>query len=111
VELVLTNADTDDSTEQDFICSLRLPLSLCTPFGADFDGDAMTIFGISGYEAKMECRDHKPYSPHVDDNNDGVVHPSTVRIGSRSNTTAICITICWSDRMTRVKPLEYMPNG
>ena len=107
VELVLTDPDTDDGTGPDVNCSIRLPLALCTPFGAHFDGDEMTIFGLSGYEAEMECSaftwDHEPYSPYAEGDYECVVHPSTRLIGSPSNTTAVCTTICWSDRMTRVK--------
>ena len=105
VQLKLTGPDTDDGTEPDVNCSLQLPLDLCAPYGADFDGDEMTIFGLRGHQAEAECSaftwiDNKR---SLDNHEDyiRVVHNSTHLIGTEANTTAICTTICWSDRLNR----------
>jgi hypothetical protein len=103
VELRLTEAQTDDNTLPDVNCSMQIPIALCVPFGADFDGDEMDVFGLLNYQSEVECAafswDHATYSPYSEDDYDHIVHPSTNEIESRWNTTAICTTICWSDRL------------
>ena len=39
----------------DVNCSMRLPISMCGPYGADFDGDEMTLFPIKTQAAIKEC--------------------------------------------------------
>jgi hypothetical protein len=107
VELKLTEADTDDGTQPDVNCSLQLPLDLCIPYGADFDGDEMTVFGLRGHQAETECSAFAwGNNTRSLDNHEDYMHVAyngTCLIGTEANTTAICTTICWSDRFNRTK--------
>jgi len=88
---------------RDVNASLQLSLSLCIPTGADFDGDELTVFGIVGYQATMECVafkwNHKQYSPYDLNAFKHLVHRGSSIIVNEANTTAICTIICWSDRL------------
>ena len=107
VELRLTEPQTDGGTRPDVNCSMQIPVSLCIPYGADFDGDEMAIFGLLGSQSETECAafswNHIMYSPYVEDHYDHIVHSNTDVIGTKLNTTAICTTICWSDRLSGVQ--------
>jgi len=107
VELRLTDPDLDDGVGPDVNCSMKVPLALCTPFGADFDGDEMTIFGVRTTQSEMECAtfawDHDKYSPYNDEDYNKVVHSHADEVGTMSNTMAICTTICWTDRIYGVR--------
>ena len=114
IELRLTDPVTDDNGESDVNCSLQIPLALCPPFGADFDGDKMALFGVSGIQSEAECAaftwDHKKYIPYKDEDYVDVVHLSTDLVGTASNTTAICTTMCWSDRLHGVQARHAHAN-
>ncbi len=40
----------------DVDCSMGLPISMCSTFGADFDGDEMSLFPVRTPKAMEECK-------------------------------------------------------
>jgi hypothetical protein len=114
VTIMVTRPIDDDNTRNDVNASLRIPLSMCRPYGADFDGDEMTLIGITGYQSEQECSafnwDHDSYSPYVETDYNDIVHYSSPVIGDNANTAAICSTICWSDRFSNLAVTKSHSN-
>ena len=84
------------------LSSMKLPISMCSSFGADFDGDEMTLFSVKGLAAVQECKaalwNNSDDSPYKEEDYDEIVPSKAPVIVSRSNTVALATTICWSDR-------------
>lgn len=81
---------------------VRLPISMCAPFAADYDEDEMTLFAMKESESILECQTFKwsygQSSPHNKDFNKMVVPFSTAKIPNPSAHQAMCTTVTWSDR-------------
>eukprot|EP00957_Ditylum_brightwellii_P210667 15365239-Ditylum_brightwellii.AAC.1 len=103
----LTQPIGDNGTDLDVNASLRLPLSLCTSTGADFNEDEITLFRMLGYKAEMECSafswDHSKYSPYESADFNHMVSRDSDIVVNKVKITALCITICWTDRLRGVK--------
>ena len=106
VRITISSPIYDKDQQRDVNSSIRIPLCMCTPFGADFDGDEMTIFGIQGLQSEKECEafqwDHARYNPYDEDDYYKIVSRDSQVVQSCANTIAICTTICWTDRITSV---------
>jgi hypothetical protein len=37
-------------------CSIQLPIHMCEPYGADYDGDEMTFFPVFDERSIEECK-------------------------------------------------------
>jgi DNA-directed RNA polymerase beta' subunit len=48
----------DQPSDRDFIDTLNLPLAYLTGYGADFDGDMMSIIGVYTDEANADAQRH-----------------------------------------------------
>jgi hypothetical protein len=114
VIIKVTRPIDEDNTRNDVNASLRIPLSMCGPYGADFDGDEMTLIGIKGYQSEQECSafnwNHDSYSPYVESDYIDIVHHNSPVIGDHANTAAICTTICWSDRFDNLRVTKCHSN-
>ena len=55
----------------------------------------------------MECSafkwDHSRYSPYNDGDFAHMVSKASQIVGSKANTTAMCTTVCWTDRLRSIK--------
>jgi RNA polymerase Rpb1, domain 2 len=82
--------------------SMRLPISMCSTFAADFDGDEMSLFPVKTHMAIEECKaavwNTRLHSPYSDDGYNAMVPRGSPIIANRCNTMAIATTMCWSDR-------------
>ena len=92
------------------LSSMGLPISMCSSFGADFDGDEMTLFPVKTYKTIEECKasmwDNSNQSPYTEEGYRRLVPPGAPIVRSRANTLALATTICWSDRTRGYKVNE-----
>ena len=103
VKIAVTPVINEDTLDTwDVNSSIRLPLSMCKPYAADYDGGEMTIFIVHSPKAVLECQwfswPHEQNSPHITNPKQGVV---SFRNGDRSPNVklqAMCTTTCWTDR-------------
>jgi hypothetical protein len=106
----LTDPDVGLWNEWDVNASMRLPISECIPYGADFDGDEMTFFAVKYPQAVEECKafiwDSSKYSPANMSLYKTVVAPHQGILSTEANTMAICTTISWQERIRGVKITE-----
>lgn len=83
--------------------SMMLPISMCSSFAADFDGDEMTLFPVKSPMAIQECRaamwNNSSSGLYAKENYDGIVPRIAPIVTNRSNTIALATTICWTDRL------------
>ena len=102
--------NTDHKDNWDVNASLRLPISMCGPYAADFDGDEMTFYPVVTSNAEMECEafkwNHKTWTPYNDSLYASMVHPRQKPVESKSNTLAICTTVCWTDRKSGLRATQ-----
>ena len=79
--------------------SMKIPLRLCSPYAADFDGDEMSLFPLKNKLSINECQSFGWM--FLDKNMRGLmkhVVPESQRIiSSKFNTLSICTSVCWSD--------------
>jgi len=108
VRIVVTDKDREVGS-WDTNSSMRIPISMCGPYGADFDGDEMTLFGVYSTKAQEECAtflwDHSRWTPYSDETNDyAYIVPNNQSVcRTRANTVAICTTLTWKDRLDGIK--------
>jgi hypothetical protein len=86
----------------DVNCSMVLPISMCSTFGSDFDGDEMTLFPVRTHRAIEVCKasiwNNSARSPYSEEGYNSIVPRGAPNIGTRSNTMALATTVCWTDR-------------
>ena len=94
---------------------MKLPISMCSSFGADFDGDEMTLFPVKGLAAVQECKaalwNNSDDSPYKEEDYDEIVPSKAPVIVSRSNTVALATTTCWSYRTRGHRLLRCILGG
>lgn len=85
--------------------SMKIPLRLCSPYAADFDGDEMSLFPVKDPKSIDECNSFKWTfdSPDINVLYDQVVPRGRMQVGSKFNTMSICTTTCWTDGNKRLK--------
>lgn len=102
VKIRVTQPDMGENAEWDVNSSMRLPISMCAPFAADYDGDEMSLFVVKDPDSISECRAFKwPYdvdSPYKPELNGDVMSSATHHSDRTSYNQAICTTVCWQDR-------------
>ena len=55
IQAVTIRVSDDDGDLSNLDCSMRLPMQMCAPYAADYDGDEMTLFPVYGKLAIAEC--------------------------------------------------------
>jgi hypothetical protein len=102
VRIELTDPDVDAITGHDVNASMKVPIHMCGPYGADFDGDEMTLFGVCNPTSEAECAsfvwDYSKWNPYSDALYNSVVGPHQQHVCSNTKMLAMCTTLCWSDR-------------
>ena len=87
----------------DTLSSMKVPISMCSSFAADYDGDEMTLFPVKSPKAVQECRaalwDNSSEGPYARDDYNVIVPVKAPVVVNRSNTIALATTMCWTDRM------------
>ena len=96
------NEGESNSTRQDVESSMKFPISMCSSFAADFDGDEMSLFPVKSPAAIKECKvalwDNTNMGPYVEEDYNTIVPSIAPIIKNKANTLAIATTVCWSDR-------------
>lgn len=110
IHVIATPPDVGHEGLWDVNASMRLPISMCGPFGADYDGDEMTIFAVTTQKAKRECEafewPHDDWSPYNADYNDPMyLEPGDDQVVAMqlddvnpADLQAMCTSVCWLDR-------------
>lgn len=83
--------------------SMKLPISMCSSFAADFGRDEMTLFSLKSLGAIQECKvaswDNGATGPYMEEDYSLIVPSIAPMIISKSNTVASSTTMCWSNRV------------
>ena len=111
VKINLTPKDTgSNGTDWDVNSSMKLPISMCAPFAADYDGDEMTLFIVKDRLSIKECKSfnwpHGQSSPYKPDNSALVMPRGNLDPKENHDPVydqAICSTLCWSDRANKTR--------
>jgi hypothetical protein len=94
----------------DINCSMRLSISKCIPYRADYDGNEMTLFPVKRHESIAECDstlwDNDRYSPYDIESYAQIVPMGAPIVGTIANTMALATTLCWSDRCNGVRIVD-----
>ena len=97
----LTLAEMDFSVTWDVNASMIFPITMCTPFGANYDGDEMAIFIVKDPNSISECKSFKWYysdtSPCNLDRSETVVPLLVQKEEIDTDYEAACTAICCSD--------------
>ena len=87
----------------DVNCTIRLPPDMCKPYGADFDGDEMTLFPIKSNNALSECKEFQwNYSTLSNNKIHSELLTSRHQVHERGfSEMYLRSTLCWSDTNKR----------
>lgn len=103
--------EANTSKKWDSNCSMKLPISMCSTFGADFDGDEMSLFPVKSKKAIDECKaslwDNEMDSPYSHSGYGSLVGSRHYGTQSKSNAMALASTICWTDRLKGYKATRH----
>ena len=96
----LTPAQRGPGNDWDVNASMGLPISMCAPYGADFDGDVMIVFCVTSVAGRAECSsfswDHAEWSPYDEAGHQDVLPMGTVLYDAQMEYQSMCTTVCWS---------------
>jgi hypothetical protein len=84
-------------------CTIRLPPDMCKPYGADFDGDEMTLFPIKDKKSLNEC---KKFQWNYSDLSNKKIHSELLTSRHPMHDRGFSAmylgsTLCWSDTNKR----------
>ena len=82
---------------------MKLPISMCSSFAADYDGDDMTLVPLKTHGAIQECKvalwNNGDESPYREGDYNEIVPRIVPLVVNKSNTVALATTMCWTDRV------------
>ena len=106
VRVAVTPKQVHGEDDWDVNSSMRLPLSMCAPFAADYDGDEMTLFFVDDPASVSECRDfvwpHSRSSPYDKELMSQITN-IVPAYADPEDHQAMCTTLTWLDRIRGVK--------
>ena len=81
----------------DTTCSMKLPISMCATYSADFDVDEISTFPVRTHKAIQEYKvtiwDNVSHIPYIVERYNTLVHRMSPLIGTKSSTMSLASTI------------------